>query len=235
MHCRTGSYTVEFTASFARDHRPAAQYGASHPRRCRASISSLITRGSKARPPSAQVSGADMRTYALELTDVEATCLVSPRSPARSRTSVRGATELHHLRTVWALFSGLTPRRRATRSRVQRRRRGGSELLEAGRALQPHVRGDLRTSSSASRSHLRLHDRVGSTSPRRRCPTFRHEPANDARLDFDQLLNNVIASGSRDHPAIIHKILNEILHSWIFEIKSEFGPEMEAEVMKLTR
>jgi hypothetical protein len=58
---------------------------------------------------------------------------------------------------------------------------------------------------------------------------------NDARLDFDQLLNNVIASGSRDYPAVIHKILNELLYSWIYEIKSEFGPEMEAEVVKLTR
>ena len=57
---------------------------------------------------------------------------------------------------------------------------------------------------------------------------------NDARLDFDQLLNNVIASGSRDHPALVHKILNELLYGWICEIKAEFGPEMESEVVKMT-
>jgi hypothetical protein len=56
---------------------------------------------------------------------------------------------------------------------------------------------------------------------------------NEARIDFDQLLNNVIASGSRDYPTVIHNILNQLLYGWICEIKSEFGAEMESEVLKM--
>ncbi|HEY4639716.1 MAG TPA: hypothetical protein VII75_00090, partial [Thermoanaerobaculia bacterium] len=57
---------------------------------------------------------------------------------------------------------------------------------------------------------------------------------NEARIDFDQLLNNVIASGASDHPAVIRNVLKELLAGWLSEIRTEFGPEMEAEVRKIT-
>ncbi|HET7712646.1 MAG TPA: hypothetical protein VFL80_12010, partial [Thermoanaerobaculia bacterium] len=57
---------------------------------------------------------------------------------------------------------------------------------------------------------------------------------NDARVDFDQLYNNLIASGSTDLTPTVHHVLNELLYGWIFEIKREFGPELEGEVVKLT-
>jgi hypothetical protein len=57
---------------------------------------------------------------------------------------------------------------------------------------------------------------------------------NNARIDFDHLLNNVIAAGAGDYPAVIRKVLDELLRGWIKEIRSEFGPEMEAEAMKVT-
>ena len=56
---------------------------------------------------------------------------------------------------------------------------------------------------------------------------------NEARIDFDQLLNNVIASGASDHPTVIRNILKELLAGWLSEIRTEFGPEMEAEVRKM--
>lgn len=56
---------------------------------------------------------------------------------------------------------------------------------------------------------------------------------NESRLDFDQLLNNVIASGSTDHHAAVETVLNDFLYAWIVEIKREFGPGMEAEVVRL--
>ena len=56
---------------------------------------------------------------------------------------------------------------------------------------------------------------------------------NEARIDFDQLLNNLIASGSADQASVVHNVLNELLYGWIYEIKMEFGAAVEAEAMKL--
>jgi hypothetical protein len=56
---------------------------------------------------------------------------------------------------------------------------------------------------------------------------------NEARIDFDQLLNNLIASGSQDHRAVVHNVLNELLYGWIYEIKREFGEKMESEIVRI--
>lgn len=55
---------------------------------------------------------------------------------------------------------------------------------------------------------------------------------NEGRIDFDQLLNNTIASGSRDRSTIFTDVLNELLYGWIFEVRKEFGQGMESEVVK---
>lgn len=57
---------------------------------------------------------------------------------------------------------------------------------------------------------------------------------NEGRVDFDQLFNNMIASGSSNHTAIVHNVLNELLYGWILEIKSEFGgTSLERDVVAL--
>lgn len=53
---------------------------------------------------------------------------------------------------------------------------------------------------------------------------------NEGRVDFDQLLNNLIASGSTDKHSIVQSVLNELLYGWIFEIRTEFGEELESQV-----
>ncbi|HEY5609811.1 MAG TPA: DUF4388 domain-containing protein [Thermoanaerobaculia bacterium] len=53
---------------------------------------------------------------------------------------------------------------------------------------------------------------------------------NEGRVDFDQLLNNLIASGSDDRRAIVQNVLNELLTGWIFETRLEFGSTLESEV-----
>ncbi|MGZ8866952.1 MAG: DUF4388 domain-containing protein [Thermoanaerobaculia bacterium] len=58
---------------------------------------------------------------------------------------------------------------------------------------------------------------------------------NEARVDFDQLLNNLIASGSADQRTVVHNVLNELLYGWIYEVKSEFGQPMESEIVKLAQ
>lgn len=56
---------------------------------------------------------------------------------------------------------------------------------------------------------------------------------NEARIDFDQLLINIIASGSHDQRAVVNSVLNELLYGWIYEVKSEFGQPMETQVVKI--
>jgi hypothetical protein len=56
---------------------------------------------------------------------------------------------------------------------------------------------------------------------------------NEGRIDFDQLLNNLYASGSRDHGTIVHNVLKELLFGWIYEVRSEFGGALDAEVSRL--
>lgn len=59
---------------------------------------------------------------------------------------------------------------------------------------------------------------------------------NEARIDFDQLLNNMIASGATDHATIVRDVLDELLAGWIVEVKSEFGgDETEAVVMEVAQ
>lgn len=53
---------------------------------------------------------------------------------------------------------------------------------------------------------------------------------NEGRVDFDQLLNNLIASGSEDRMMIVGNVLNELLYGWIFEIRKEFGTALEDEL-----
>lgn len=56
---------------------------------------------------------------------------------------------------------------------------------------------------------------------------------NEGRLDFDQLLNNLIASGSSDQTEVVMNVLDGLLSGWIFEVRSEFGQPLEAEVLEI--
>lgn len=56
---------------------------------------------------------------------------------------------------------------------------------------------------------------------------------NEGRVDFDQILDNLIASGSADKHAVVDGLLSELLYGWILEVRKEFGPEIEAEVNKV--
>ena len=56
---------------------------------------------------------------------------------------------------------------------------------------------------------------------------------NEGRIDFDQLLNNLIASGSVDQRQVVLNVLNELLYGWIYEVRSEFGVNAESEVVKI--
>jgi hypothetical protein len=52
---------------------------------------------------------------------------------------------------------------------------------------------------------------------------------NEGRVDFDQLLNNLIASGASDRVIVVDNVLNELLYGWIYETRSSF-PALENDV-----
>lgn len=53
---------------------------------------------------------------------------------------------------------------------------------------------------------------------------------NESRVDFDQLLNNLVASGAGDHRATVQELLNELLYAWILEVRLEFEERLEDKI-----
>lgn len=54
--------------------------------------------------------------------------------------------------------------------------------------------------------------------------------SNEGRVDFDQLLNNLIASGAIDRGVVVDNVLGELLYGWIFETRAAFDAKLEDEV-----
>jgi hypothetical protein len=53
---------------------------------------------------------------------------------------------------------------------------------------------------------------------------------NEGRVDVDQILTNLIASGSVDQKKAVHEVLNELFYGWLIEIRSEFGSRLEEQI-----
>lgn len=58
---------------------------------------------------------------------------------------------------------------------------------------------------------------------------------NEGRVDFDQLMNNMIAAGTPDPRTAVYSVMNELLYGWIYEIKKEFGGELDAETDRIVQ
>ena len=244
LHYRTGSYIIELTSEFPPEiiALPLNTERLILDGVQSIELWSLIARG-LARPERLlrQVSGAGMRTYALELTDEESHVLSLLTEPGTIEDicSRSYLSNFITCRTVRALLSvnlivdaegeAVSEQRAAAEAEYEL-----EGLVERYNRMYEAIFG-LVFQRIGDHIYDFMDRVVVHLSPETTPYLSGMNLVNDARIDFDQLLNNVIASGSHDHPAVIHKILNELLHSWIYEIKSEFGPEMEAEVMKLTR
>jgi hypothetical protein len=58
---------------------------------------------------------------------------------------------------------------------------------------------------------------------------------NEARVDFDQLMNNLIAAGVKNESETIYAVMNELLYGWVYEIKREFGSDLDLQVNQILR
>jgi hypothetical protein len=58
---------------------------------------------------------------------------------------------------------------------------------------------------------------------------------NEARVDFDQLHNNLIASGLEDRATVANEVLSQLLYGWVVETRQEFGPRLQHRVDEVVR
>lgn len=242
MAYRTGSYTIDFSS-----HLPEGTLtlplaterlildGVRH-----IEFWSLILRGIGRFDRMLQASpGAEAKSYSLELTDDESHIL-SYFSEPQTVESVCARSYLSDFitcRTLWGLLT-VNLLCDAETSTVDEKR--AAELNEYElEALVEKYNTLFQTIFSLVFEKIGDHvydfvDRVvRHLSPETMPYLSGMSMVNEARIDFDQLLNNLIASGSSDHSAVVQNVLNELLYGWVFEIKSEFGAQMESQVVQM--
>jgi len=241
---RTGSYSIEFTSEFPTE---IIALPLNTERLILDGVGSiefwsLVTRGvARLDRLLQQVPGADMRTYSLELTDEENHVLSLLAEPATIEETCSRSYLSNFItcRTLWALLS-VNLIAEAESSTVDEQRAAVETEYELEGVVERYNRMyEAIFSLVFQRIGDHIYDFMDRVlvhlSPETAPYVSNMNLVNEARVDFDQLLNNVIASGARDHPAIIRNILKELLNCWIREIKSEFGAEMEAEVVRMTQ
>jgi len=241
MAYRNGNYTIEFTTEFPEIVAlPLATERLMLDGVRNIDHWSLIWRGlARLDRMLEQVPGADMRAYNLELGDEEnliLSLLTEPQTIEQicSRSYL---TNFVTCRTLWGLLSVNLVRDAAGEEMFEKRAAAESEyeleeLVEKYNGLFQSIFGNI-----FQRIGDHIYDFMDRVLTHMSPDTMPYlsgmSLVNEARIDFDQLLTNLIASGSQDHAAVVQNVLNELLYGWIFEVKAEFGPAAEAEVVKL--
>lgn len=242
MAYRTGSYTIEFTSQMPEGIivLPLSTERLILDGVRRIEYWSLITRGvGRVDRVLEQVPGADTRTFQLELTDDENHVLNLLADPQTIEELCARSylTNFQTFRTVWGLLAvnliqdaeatAVGEKRAAVENEYEM-----EALVERYNGVYQQIFGLVAHKIAdhvydfADRAVLHLSPE---TLPYLSGMTF----VNEGRVDFDQLLNNLYASGSRDHGAIVHRVLTELLYGWIYEIRAEFGAAVESEAVRM--
>ncbi len=240
MGYRTGSYTIEFMSEFPEGIivLPLSTERLILDGVRRIEHWSLITRGvGRLDRALEHVPNADTRTFQLELTDDEnhvLNLLADPQTVeelcARSYLS-----NFQTFRTIWGLLAvNLIQDAEVT---AVGEKRAAVETEYEMEALVERYNGVYQRIFNIVFQKVGDHvydfaDRVvlhlsPGTLPYLSGMTF----VNEGRIDFDQLLNNLYASGSTDHAPLVQTVLDELLYGWLYEVKTEFGAAMESEVV----
>jgi len=242
MSYRTGSYTIEFTAEFPEGiiALPLSTERLILDSVRRIEYWSLIQRGISRLDRMLELApGADTRSYSLELSDEESHVLSLLSDPqtvemlcARSYLS-----NFNTCRTIWALLTGNFIQDAGSEAVSEKRAAEESEYeMEA---LVERYNGVFQAIFAVVFQKVGDHvydfmDRVVLHMAPETMPYLSGmNMVNEGRLDFDQLYNNLVASGSVNHAQVVQSVLNELLTGWIFEVKSEFGAALESQVVKL--
>lgn len=243
LRYRTGSYTIAFTSEFPPEIvvLPIATERIILDGIRLIDFWSLIRRGvGKFDRLLSQVPGADTRAYQLELNEDEGHVLSLLAESPQTVENLCARSYLSNYatcRTVWGLLA--------------------VNLIEDAQAA------DLRVKRAAEESEYELEDvmekyntvfqqifaivfqKIGDhvydfmdrvvlhLSPDTLPYLSGMNLVNEGRIDFDQLLNNLIASGSADRNMVFHNVMNELLYGWIYEVRKEFGQELETRVVRI--
>lgn len=242
MAYRTGSYTIEFTSEFPDGiiALPLATERLILDGVRRIEYWSLIMRGvGRLDRTLEQVPNADTRTFQLELSDDESHVLNLLSDP-QTVEELCARSYLSHFqtfRTIWGLLA-VNLIQDAEVAAVDEKRSAVETEYEL-EAMVEKYNGVYQRLFGLVFQRVGDHvydftDRVvlhlaPGTLPYLSGMTF----VNEGRIDFDQLLNNLYASGSRDHAAVVQNVLDELLYGWLYEVKAEFGAPMEAEALQV--
>ena len=243
MAYRTGGYTVEFTSNLPDGiiALPLATERLILDGVRRIEYWSLIFRGIGRLDRILEVvPGAEMRSYSLELTDDESHILSFFNEP-QTVESVCARSYLSNFmtcRTLWGLLAVNLLQDNAEAAAIDEKRAAQQSEYEMEAEIE-------RYNTVFEKVFAMLFQRIGDhvydfmdrvvlhlapeTLPYLSGMTF----VNEGRIDVDQLLNNVVASGSHDQAAIVRNVLKELLFGWVYEVKAEFGPDVEAEVVRM--
>lgn len=243
MAYRTGKYTIEFTSALPDGiiSLPLSTERLILDGVRRIEFWSLITRGiGRLDRVLEQVPGADTRAFQLELTDEESQvlALLADEPQTAEKLCERSyLSDFQTLRTIWGLLAVNLVQDAQVEAVDEKRAAIESEYeLEAGVERYNDVfQSIFGVVFQKIGDHIYdFMDRVlRHVSPETMPYLSGMSFVNEGRVDFDQLLNNLYASGSRDHGAVVHTVLNELLTGWIYEVKAEFGGALEAEVVRL--
>jgi hypothetical protein len=245
MSYRAGNYTIEFTTTFPEEITALplgterlildGVRGIEH--------WSLVFRGiNKLERLLEPVPGADTRAYSLELNDDDSHVLALLADDAQTVEQLCSRSYLSNFltcRTIWGLLA-VNLIQDAESTVVDEKR----AAIESEYEMEAIVE---RYNTVFQRIFALVFQRIGDhiydymdrvilhLSPETLPYLSGMTLVNEGRIDFDQLLNNLYASGSSDQGAVVHNVLNELLYGWIFEVKAEFGAEAEAEVVRIAQ
>ena len=243
MSYRTGTYTIDFTSEFPEgiivlplSTERLILDGVRH-----IEYWSLITRGvGRLDRVLEQVPDADTRTFQLELNDDENHVLSLLADPQSIEELCARAylSNFQTFRTIWGLLSVNLIQDTEVAAVDEKRAVIESEyemeaLVERYNNVYQEIFGVVFQKIG---DHIYdFMDRVllhisPETLPYLSGMNF----VNEGRLDFDQLLNNLYASGSRSHGAVVQNICDELLTGWMYEIRTEFGAALEPKIAAIT-
>ena len=243
MAYRTGSYNVEFTSEFPDEiitlPLPTERLILDGVRGIE--YWSLITRG-LGRPERLfeQTPGAETRAFSLELSDEETHILALLAEEPATSEQLCGRSYLANFitcRTLWGLLT-VNFVQDAESSAVDEKRAAEFNEYEL-EGLVERYNSIFQTIFGMVFQKIGDHvydfmDRVVlHLSPETLPYLSGMNLVNEGRIDVDQLLNNVVASGSQDQSLVVRNVLKELLFGWIYEVKTEFGSDAEGEVVRM--
>lgn len=243
MTYRHGAYTIEFTSEFPEGtialHLQTERLILDGVRRIE--YWSLITRGvGRLERVLEPAPDADTRTFQLEL-DEDETHVLNLLSTPQTVEQICARSYLSNFqtfRTIWGLLAV---------NLIQDAEIAAVDEKRAAEETEYEMEGLVeRYNDAFQRIFAVVFQQIGDhiydfmdrvvlrLSPARLAHLSGMNFVNEGRVDFDQLLNNIYASGAPDRAAAVESVCDELLYGWVHEVKAEFaGQPVAGEVARL--